>query len=113
MKRGPTNPATQETAGKLGRTGKGIWVAVAKKIKAPTRKRSEVNLFKIDRLTKKGDTVVVPGKVLGEGGLTHAVNVAALNFSASARRKIEAAGGKCMSLREMAEKEGKNAIIMG
>ena len=113
MKRGPTNPVTRDAARTLEKTGKGIWSVVAAKVTSPTRRRSEVNLFKIDSLTKKGDTVVVPGKVLGDGELTHAVSVAALNFSSAARKKIESAGGKCLTLNEIAKTEGKNVIIMG
>lgn len=113
MKRGPTNPITRDTARTLERTGKGIWSVVAGKITSPTRRRSEVNLFKIDSLTKKGDMVAVPGKVLGDGELTHAVSVAALNFSSAAKKKIEAAGGKCLTLQEIAKTDGKNVIILG
>ncbi len=34
-------------------------------------------------------------KILGQGELTHALTVHAHAFSAAARRKIEAAGGRC------------------
>ncbi len=37
-------------------------------------------------------------KILGEGSLTKALNVAAHGFSASAKQKIEAAGGKATEL---------------
>ena len=39
-------------------------------------------------------------KILGEGELSKALTVSAHGFSASARRKIEAAGGTAVSLRE-------------
>jgi large subunit ribosomal protein L15 len=39
-----------------------------------------------------------PLKVLGDGELTKALSVHAEKFSASARRKIEAAGGTCITL---------------
>lgn len=41
----------------------------------------------------------LPLKVLGEGELTKKLNVTAARFSASARRKIEAAGGSVNELR--------------
>lgn len=40
-------------------------------------------------------TTRVPLKVLGDGELTKSLNVRAEKFSASARKKIEAAGGAC------------------
>jgi large subunit ribosomal protein L15 len=38
--------------------------------------------------------ITVPVKILGNGELTHALTVKAYKFSASAKAKIEAAGGK-------------------
>ncbi len=51
------------------------------------------------RLIKNTRTDV---KVLGNGELSKALTVTAHRFSAAARRKIEAAGGAAISLREMA-----------
>ena len=64
-------------------------------------RRAEVNVGKIGKLTKKGETIAVPGKVLGTGSIGHAVTVAALSFSESAKRKIEGAGGKTIPLNEL------------
>ena len=65
--------------------------------------RSAVNLWKISKHTKKGETVIVEGKVLGEGTLEHPVSIYAKTFSGSAREKIKKAGGKIVT-REQAEK---------
>ena len=40
------------------------------------------------------DSAVKPVKVLSDGELTHAINVKAAKYSAAAKAKIEAAGGK-------------------
>ena len=40
------------------------------------------------------DSAVKPVKVLSGGNLTHALNIKATKFSAAAKAKIEAAGGK-------------------
>jgi large subunit ribosomal protein L15 len=40
------------------------------------------------------DSVEKPVKVLSDGNLTHAINIKATKFSAAAKAKIEAAGGK-------------------
>lgn len=47
--------------------------------------------LKASGLVKKGDRAV---KILGEGEITHSLTVRAHGFSLSARKKIEAAGGK-------------------
>ena len=65
-----------------------------------------VNLDRLNELFPEGGTVTVddlvakgavrgghPVKVLGQGEITVAVQVSAQAFSASAREKIEAAGG--------------------
>ena len=59
--------------------------------------------------------VVVPGKVLSVGDLTKKVEVAALTFSAEAKRKIEEAKGRTLSLQELLHEnpEGRKARILG
>ncbi len=81
---------------------------LGKRIGKSRSHRAEVNVGKISKLTKKGDSIVVPGKVLGTGSIDHAVTVAAMRFSESARRKIEAAGGKAMAIEKL---EAKARVI--
>jgi len=59
--------------------------------------------------------IIVPGKVLGSGVITKRVSVAAWKFSKSAREKIEKAGGRVMSIRELMSEnpKGTNVRIMG
>ncbi|PSP91941.1 50S ribosomal protein L18e [Halobacteriales archaeon QS_1_68_44] len=54
--------------------------------------RDEVNLGRIERYARADETVIVPGKVLGSGALRKEVTVAAVDFSSTARTKIERAG---------------------
>ena len=58
-----------------------------------------------DILAKKGliRSNNAPLKVLGDGELTRAVTVTAAKFSASAKEKIEKAGGKVIVIAESAE----------
>ena len=74
-----------------------------------------VNLDRIERNTEDGDKVVVPGKVLSSGTLTHKVIVGDLSFSSAARRKIEEAGGKALTLDEFVRKfkKGKGVKLIG
>ena len=88
-----------------------IWKRIAKLIEKPKRKRISVNLSKISRYTQSNDKVVIPGKVLSTGRLSHPVVVAALCFSYKARIKIEEARGKCLSLQELVSKNPQGREI--
>lgn len=88
-----------------------IWNTLAKKLGKPSRKMIEVNLSDIDRHSTKGDMVVVPGVVLASGNLTNAVNVVAWRFSGTAIKKIEEAKGKCMTIKDLIEKNPKGSGV--
>jgi len=92
-----------------------IWRAVAEKLAVVRSRKMSVNLSRINRYTKNGDTVVVPGKVLGTGKLEHRVTVAAFEFSEQAKTKILKAKGKCLSINELVGKnpKGSNVKIIG
>jgi large subunit ribosomal protein L18e len=76
---------------------------------------SEVNLSKLERYTQEGDVIVVPGKVLGAGDLNKKLTVAAYKFSGSARKKIEDAGGKSLTIAQLVQEapDGSGVTIMG
>jgi len=102
MKRtGPTNPIMQKMIAELKQKDVKLWQRLARELEKPTRKRREVNLSRIQRHAKAGETVLVPGKVLAAGELTKKVNVAAWNFSAGAIVRIKAAGGKNLTISEL------------
>lgn len=84
-----------------------IWKAISKELLKPTRKMREVNLDKINRVTKANDVIVVPGKVLGQGNVDHKVTVAAFNFSESARQKL----GSHLSIQELMKKNPKGTGV--
>ncbi len=84
---------------------------LAEKLSRPTRKRIEVNLRKLDKLCKDGEVMVVPGVVLGSGKINKPVTVYAWKFSASAKQKIEEAGGKALSIEELLNTKEKPRII--
>lgn len=88
-----------------------IWRTVAELLERPTRIRPAVNISKINRYTKEGDTVVVPGKVLGCGKLDHRVVVAAYTFSEQARKKIEAAGGEVIAISQLVERNPQGSGV--
>jgi len=88
-----------------------IWSSVAKKLGQSRRNRSEVNLYRINKHTSKGDIVVVPGKVLGDGVIDHQIEVAAYRFTESAERKISQAGGRAMKIIELAKSNPKGSKV--
>jgi large subunit ribosomal protein L18e len=92
-----------------------IWKDVAETIEGPRRHWAEVNLAHISRCLKEGEMGLVPGKILGGGDIHRKVTVAGLMCSVSARRKIEAAGGKFITFSEImkANPKGSNIRILG
>ncbi len=84
-----------------------LWRRVADDLSAPTRNRRLVNLFKLELFAKDGETVLVPGKVLGTGDLNRKLNVAAFSFSKSAVDKIKSAKGSVMTIQELIHKNPK------
>jgi large subunit ribosomal protein L18e len=92
-----------------------LWGRVAKDLKKPARQRRVVNVYKIDKYAKEGETVVVPGKVLSVGTLSKPVSVAAFQFSDDAKKKIIEAQGKVLSIKELLSEnpEGRKVRILG
>ena len=112
MKRtGPENPVMQEMIASLRMEKAKLWKHVARELSKPTRKRREVSLSRIHRFSKDGETVLIPGKVLSAGVLQRKVNVVAWNFSAAAKEKIKAAGGKTLSIGELVKTNPKGTGV--
>lgn len=93
-----TNPALQESI--LATRKQPAWLPLAHRLSGPTRLLATANLDEIDAQTKAGDTILIPGKVLGTGTLTKKVRIVALSFSASARTKVKASKGETISILE-------------
>jgi large subunit ribosomal protein L18e len=92
-----------------------LWLTLANRLSASNRSRIAVNVSRLNRYTEDGETVVVPGKVLGSGKPSHALTVAAFAFSDVAQTKIQNAKGKCLTIRDLMKKNpsGKNVKLMG
>ena len=84
-----------------------FWKRVLELLSASSRKRKGVNVSRIAACAKEGSTVVVPDKVLGAGRISHKLTVAAVSFSAQAKKAIESAGGRAVSIAEAAKKSAK------
>ena len=92
-----------------------LWLAVVKSLSKSRSRRQSVNVGKISRLTKDGDVVLVPGKVLGGGVITHKITIGAYIFSENASWKIQRAGGDTLTFIEFIKKfpDGKRVILIG
>lgn len=84
---------------------------MAEALTKPRRVRISVNVARVGRATRTGETVVVPGKVLGSGEIGHPLKVAALSFSAQGRKKIEAAGGSCLAIEQLIKENPKGVGV--
>lgn len=113
-KTGPTNPHMRKLIADLRSLGtkekKKIWKIIADELEKPTRQRREVNIERINRATKKDETIIVPGKVLSAGELDHNVKVAAWKFSETAKEKINKKG-KALSIPEMMKENPKAKAV--
>src|SRR5207247_2160682 len=118
-RRPKTNPHLQRVVRELREVsreaGGAIWRDVADRLERSRKNWSEVNLSRLSRYAAKGEQIVVPGVVLATGEISTPLTVAAFRASGAARKKIEAAGGKAISLLELAVQnpKGSGVRIMG
>jgi large subunit ribosomal protein L18e len=98
---GPSNHYIRKLIRDLWKTKIKIWRRISKKLSSSRKNRVTPNLYRINKKTKENDVVVIPGKVLGVGELDHQVTIACLDYSKSAKQKIEASGSKLLSIEEL------------
>ena len=83
-------------------------------LKSNSNKKT-INLKKIDRLTDDGNAVVISGKILGTGKLSHKVLISSFSISNSAAKKIKESGGEILQFSDMIQRfpSGKGVKIIG
>lgn len=113
------NPQVLRMARDLKRAGTKndapIWSRLSELALKPSAARRDINLKRIGQLTKEGDTVVFPGKVLGTGSLPHAISLCPFSISAPAARKLREGGGTVLSHSELIERNptGRGVVFLG
>lgn len=116
---GPTNPNLQQLIRDLKKLSAekqvNLWKRIAKDLQRSTRIRRKVNLYKVEKYLKEGETAVIPGKLLSLGSLTRKVEIAAYQASQQAIGKIQKAGSKFITLQDLMKKnpQGKKVRIIG
>jgi len=112
---GPKNPYLRQLIENLNKKyheeKAPIWGAIAEKLAKPTRKRINVNISDIERNTKDGDTIIVPGIVLASGNLSKSINIAAWKFSNSAIKKIKDSKSKMLTIEELVKQNPKGSNV--
>ena len=94
-----------------GKSSPRTWMRVRSLVEVPSRRRASVNIYKINRHTREGDNVVVPGKVLSSGSMDHKVNIAALEFSKGAMERLSASGCTVVGISAMLGAKRVSIII--
>ena len=68
------------------------WIGVSASLSGLSNNRMALNLDILDKQTKEGETIVIPGKILSMGDLTKKIKIVALSASKSAIEKINKNG---------------------
>jgi large subunit ribosomal protein L18e len=76
------------------------WRSIAQAVSGSRRNYSSVNLDRINKESENGETIIIPGKVLGNGELNKKIKICALYFSSSAVHKIKNAKSEMVKLIE-------------
>ena len=108
---GPSNYYVRKLIRDLWKTQIKIWKTISKQLSSRRSNRVKANLYHINRNTKKNDVIVVPGKILGLGELDHTLTIACLEYSLSAKKKIEASGSTLLSIEELLEQNPKGSGV--
>ncbi|MDE1811600.1 MAG: 50S ribosomal protein L18e [Thaumarchaeota archaeon] len=92
-----------------------IWERLADLALKPTRAKRIMNLGQLDKLVSDNDVVVVPGKILGTGSLSHKITLCSFSISTTGAKKITQSGGKISDISQIIKDHptGKGVKIIG
>jgi len=114
MKRKKTNPRVlgliKSLYDKSAESKAALWKNLAKRLEKPNQNWAKINLSRLSRVTQKGETIIVPGKVLGAGKLAHPIKIYSFNASKAAVDKIVKAGGSCGKIEDFLSKGSAKAV---
>lgn len=79
------------------------WLEVSGLLSLPRKLKIEKNLDEINKESKEADTIIVPGKVLGNGEISKRIRIAALSFSKEAEKKLKEKKCEIVSLKKEIE----------
>lgn len=88
MKSNPILNKLIEDCNKLGTKSK-FWKKIAKELSKSTRRQRKVNIYKLNKVTKPKEQIIIPGKLLSIGELKHDLTIYAFKYSQSTKNKIK------------------------
>jgi large subunit ribosomal protein L18e len=93
---------------------KDAWLQVASILTRPRREKININLAEIDKESKEGEKILVPGKVLSLGDVSKKIHVVALGISEVAKEKLLNQKGDFVTIAEEIKKnpEAKEIKIL-
>jgi|ETNmetMinimDraft_2_1059921.scaffolds.fasta_scaffold53309_2 large subunit ribosomal protein L18e len=116
MKRNKTNPRVlgliKSLYEKSAESKAALWKNLAKRLESPNQNWASINLSRLSRITKEGETIVVPGKVLGSGTLSHKLNIFAVSASKTAQVRIKKSGSSFGIIEDALAKPAKGVRII-
>ena len=77
------------------------WSRLAEMALKPTRARRVLNLGQLDKFVNDNDIVVVPGKILGTGNISHKITLCSFSISSSGAKKVVQSGGKIIDVAQL------------
>ncbi len=83
------------------------WHEIVKILSGSTRYHSSVNLFEIDKISKEGDILIIPGKILSKGELTKKVRICGLGISKATKEKLKKSKSEFVQLLDEIKKNPK------
>ena len=104
---GPTNPNTKKLIAEMRKVKD--YKDLAKALGKSSRRRAEVMVSDINEM--KDDKIATAAKILSNGNIERAVTVYAWRYTEEAVKKIEAAGGKALSLNDLLESRETVKIV--
>jgi len=104
-----TNPLLREIIVLLKKQKEGLWIRAADLLSRPGM--HSVNLEKLNKCSKEGETIIVPGKILAAGDLGHSVKVAAFSISEAALLKLKKSKSQFMTIQELLKQFPKGSGI--
>ena len=92
-----------------------IWLKLAKSALKSNSNQKTINLKRIDENSNDGNAVVIAGKVLATGTISHKIILSSFSISNSAAKKIKESGGEVLKFSEMIERfpTGNGVKIIG
>ena len=110
-----TNPETLLLTNELRKASQKnkaeIWKTVTYKLNQPRRKKSGVNVGQLNQLNQDGKTILITRKLLSSGNAPKKITIAAKKASLAAVKKIEAAGGKVISIMDLIKQNPRGTNV--